>query len=300
MGKITDTTYSTAVPVGSDWAIGTQAAGPNVKRFLMSDVRDFTNMVHAALADAATTMAVNTLYVGSMAAWATANRTYTLPTTAAVGDRIAIMITGGNATYELIITAGTSDTLNGVAGGTEWSRLFITGEVVIMRCVTANSVWVVETDGRIQQAARMSLTGGDITTSAAATWIGVDLDTKELERGCVVTVAGAAVSTVKWRRASFIQISGSWSSKGSASCADNEQMGWSASYGGVPGTGTIMFTTTPNHAGTTAKPIPGGGVSMQSVPAGSVIQLSQYAATTADLGARALAYATYLGLVEIL
>jgi hypothetical protein len=104
---------------------------------------------HVALADANTTMVVGSMYVGSMAAWATADRTYTLPTTANVGDRIGVMITGGNATYELILTAATSDTLNGVAGGTEWSRLFITNETIIMRCVTANTAWVVEYDGRI-------------------------------------------------------------------------------------------------------------------------------------------------------
>lgn len=104
---------------------------------------------HVAGSDANTTMAVNTLYVVDMSAWATADRTYTLPTTAAVGDRIGVMVTSGNASYELLLTAATSDTLNGVAGGTEWSRVFLTGEVVIMRCVTADSAWVVEYDGRI-------------------------------------------------------------------------------------------------------------------------------------------------------
>jgi len=120
--------------------------------------------------DADTTMVLNSLYVVDMSAWATANRTYTLPATAAVGDRIGIAIIAGDASHELLITAGTGDTLNGIAGGTEWSRLFITGEVVIMRCVTANSAWVVEQDGRIAQQALMGLTTA-ATAEAANTFV---------------------------------------------------------------------------------------------------------------------------------
>lgn len=99
--------------------------------------------------DANTTMTVNTLYTVDMSAWATADRTYTLPAVAAIGDRVGIMVTAGNASFELIITAASGDTLNGVTGGTEWSRLFITGEVVILRCVVANTTWIVEEDQRI-------------------------------------------------------------------------------------------------------------------------------------------------------
>lgn len=99
--------------------------------------------------DAATSMEVNTLYTVDMSAWATADRTYTLPATAAVGDRVAIKVTSGNNTYELLVTAASGDTLDGVAGGTEWSRLFITNEMVIFRCITANATWIVEHDGRI-------------------------------------------------------------------------------------------------------------------------------------------------------
>lgn len=107
--------------------------------------------------DADTTMVLNSLYVVDMSAWATADRTYTLPATAAVGDRIGIAITAGDASHELLITAGSGDTLNGIAGGTEWSRLFITGEMVVMRCVVANATWIVEHDGRIPQYAAMYL-----------------------------------------------------------------------------------------------------------------------------------------------
>jgi len=76
----------------------------------------------------------------------------------AVGDRIGILVSASNASYELIVTAASGDTLNGVAGGTGWSKLFITGEVVVMRCVAANSPWIVEQDGRIPCKMILTLT----------------------------------------------------------------------------------------------------------------------------------------------
>lgn len=112
--------------------------------------------------------AVNTLYVADMSGW-TADRTLTLPATAAVGDRVGVMASVGDDTYELIITASSGDTINGIAGGTEWSRLFITGEVVILRCVAADSAWVVEQDGRIQAAYSVWLSTS-ATAETAATW----------------------------------------------------------------------------------------------------------------------------------
>ena len=51
---------------------------------------------HVSGTDADTTMVLNSLYVVDMSAWATADRTYTLPATAAVGDRIGIAITAGD------------------------------------------------------------------------------------------------------------------------------------------------------------------------------------------------------------
>jgi len=159
MSKVTDGSYGPlGTPVGADSYVAVQASGPAVKIGTHANLRDYTNMVQATGTDADTTMAINTLYVVDMSAWATADRTYTLPATAAVGDRIGIMVTAGDASHELIITAGTGDTLNGIAGGTEWSRLFITNEVVIMRCVVANTTWVVEYDGRIPQKCDMELT----------------------------------------------------------------------------------------------------------------------------------------------
>ena len=143
--------------------------------------------------DADTTMVLNSLYVVDMSAWATADRTYTLPATAAVGDRIGIAITAGDASHELLITAGSGDTLNGIAGGTEWSRLFITGEIVIMRCVAANATWIVEHDGRIPCAATWQATGSGTTTQSisAATWTKVLDDTFNTELFDIGPVMGS-------------------------------------------------------------------------------------------------------------
>lgn len=137
-------------------------------------------LAHVSGTDADTTMAVGNIYVTDMSAWATADRTYTLPATAAVGDRIGIMVTAGDASHELIIKPNTGDTINGGSAAAEWSRLFITGEVVILRCVAADSAWVVEYDGRIPCVAKMQaasaqtgITSGawtTITQGASGSW----------------------------------------------------------------------------------------------------------------------------------
>lgn len=153
-------------------------------------------------ADANTTMETGTLYIVNMSAWATADRTYTLPATAAVGDRCAVLITVGDASHELILTAGSGDTLNGVAGGTEWSRVFITGEVVVMRCIVANTAWVVEQDGRIPQQAILRVSTAGTTNTATA------ITNPTASSGCVMTAdanigdaASAAAGTFTARRA---------------------------------------------------------------------------------------------------
>lgn len=98
---------------------------------------------HLAGTDAATSMSANTLYVVDASAL-TADRTYTLPATAAVGDRVGVVVSTSSNTRSVVLTAASGDTLNGVAGGTEWSRLFRAGEFVVMRCVAENATWVVE------------------------------------------------------------------------------------------------------------------------------------------------------------
>lgn len=144
---------------------------------------DAAALEHVAGSDANTTMAVNTLYVVDMSAWATADRTYTLPATAAVGDRVGVLVTAGNASFELLLTAASGDTLNGVAGGTEWSRVFITNECVIMRCVTANSAWEVEGRGRIPCAVSVRNDGTTTQSISATTFVKLQaaLDAEDLD-----------------------------------------------------------------------------------------------------------------------
>jgi len=125
---------------------------------------------HVAGGDADTTMAVGNMYVTDMSGWATADRTYTLPAAAAVGDRVGIMVTAGDASHELIIKPNTGDTINGGSAAAEWSRLFITGEVVILRCVTADSAWVVEYDGRIPCQVVMEAASAQ-TGVASGSWV---------------------------------------------------------------------------------------------------------------------------------
>lgn len=165
--------------------------------------------------DANTTMAVGTLYRVDMSAWATADRTYTLPASAQVGERIGISVTAGNASFELIVTAAASDTLNGVAGGTEWSRLFITNELVIMRCVAANSTWVVEYDGRIPCSAFVARTNTSTGSApGASTWGVVPFGgdgTTSVARN-VGSILVNASDRMTFRRDGIYHCAGSWTS----------------------------------------------------------------------------------------
>lgn len=181
--KLTALTALTALTGDDPLYVVDDAGGtPASRKVTAAVVRDYTNMAQATGTDADTTMAVNTLYVVDMSAWATADRTYTLPATAAVGDRIGVMLTGGNATYELILTAGSGDTLNGIAGGAEWSRLFMTSEIVIMRCVVANTAWIVETDGRKFESCRIDTDGTTAShTRNSSTKISSELATVTLD-----------------------------------------------------------------------------------------------------------------------
>lgn len=118
------------------------------------------------------TMQVGALYVTDISGYS-ADRTYTLPATAAVGDRCGIMLSAGDDAFELLITAAAGDTLIGsrgsVAGGSEYTRLFITGEVMIFRCTVANATWVVEHDGRIPVQVLMRLSTDAASSETAAT-----------------------------------------------------------------------------------------------------------------------------------
>lgn len=96
----------------------------------------------------------------------TASRDFVLPTGAA-GDRIGVHIVDGDASFELLIKPSATGTINAGTVGAEWSRLFIKGESVILRC-TAADTWIVEKDGRISMVGHIELTTA-VTTNAANT-----------------------------------------------------------------------------------------------------------------------------------
>jgi hypothetical protein len=150
------------------YAVDDPATTPASKKITMARMRDFVGMEYAALTiDTANVNGViNTLQYATIAGL-TADRTWTLPATAAVGDRCGLWIADGDTAFEVLITAATGDTLNAIAGGTEWSRLFIVNEFVICRCVVANATWIVEYDGRIPQKGVMRLSTSADGESAA-------------------------------------------------------------------------------------------------------------------------------------
>ena len=152
---------------------------PTSAQTTVGELMTTTGLVHTALADANTSLVVGAMHTGSLAAWATAHRTYTLPAVAAVGAKCGVCITGNAGAYDLVITAAAGHTLNGVAGGTEWSRLLLLGEVVIFRCVVADTTWIVEYDGRLPCRALLVIStppSGEaaatytIPTDAGGTW----------------------------------------------------------------------------------------------------------------------------------
>lgn len=173
---------------GSAVAFNTSGTGVVVSVIATAAFGNNAALNHVAGGDADTTMAVGKMYVTAMSAWATADRTYTLPADAAVGDRVGIMVTSGNASYELIIKPNTSDTINGGAAAAEWSRLFITGEVVILRCVTANSEWIVESDGRIAQTAGLTRAAAQSLAGSAA-WSQISFDTQSFDVGDIASTS---------------------------------------------------------------------------------------------------------------
>jgi len=80
-----------------------------------------------------------------------ADRTYTLPSSASLNDRCGVGVNSGSASFELLIkTGGVGSLIDGVDYSTnEWSRLFIAGENATFLCVDGSGPkWIVEEDGR--------------------------------------------------------------------------------------------------------------------------------------------------------
>jgi hypothetical protein len=113
------------------------------------------NTVASTITTANLTATVNTLHVCTIAGL-TAHRDFILPAVAAVGDRVGVYIADGDDTYALLIKPSSGDTINGGTAGAEWNRLFIKGEIVVFRCVDANTAWFVEHDEMVCEAAIFS------------------------------------------------------------------------------------------------------------------------------------------------
>lgn len=160
-------------------------------------------LVRATGGDSSITLAPNTHYTWDLSTL-TADRTGTLPTTAAVGDAIEISAITGNSSYELLLSTGSGQTcaLGGtvVAASTEITRLFIAGES--MRFVyEATNVWQAY-DGRVPQKAILRVSTAGTTNTAAA------ITNPTASSGCVMTAdanvgdaASAAAGTFTARRA---------------------------------------------------------------------------------------------------
>ena len=131
----------------------------------------------------------------------TANRDFILPVAASIqtGERIGVGLSVGDAGFVLQIKSGAAgDLINGVDhSSTIWSSLFITGEVLIFRCIDgATGNWVVEVDGRIPQAGALSTTTAqtNYTTSAFTQTV---LDTEDYDVGDIVDAATNRSITVR-------------------------------------------------------------------------------------------------------
>lgn len=158
--------------VGLDVSDATDDASGTAKNITAATM-GLTEIATASPTTADVTGVVGTLHCLNISGL-TADRRFNLPTTAKVGERVGVFITTGDDTYELDLhtTSASSDTINGVDAGTNsWSRLFITGECVVFRCITADSAWIVEYDGRIPCEMEAVMTTTNSTAIPHSSWI---------------------------------------------------------------------------------------------------------------------------------
>jgi hypothetical protein len=145
----------------------------------------------------------NAAVVGKIIGWntstLTADRNWTLPNDAQLGERCGIYITTGDDAYEVdILTDATGSEINGANHGvTSWSRLFISNECLILRCIKAGGAgdtdWIVEYDGRIPQAGRSNTTSTQSVSVSTETVM--ELDTNIEEVGCDVDTVNYRIYT---------------------------------------------------------------------------------------------------------
>jgi len=134
----------------------------------------------------------------------TANRNFVLPT-CAVGDEIELKITTGDDTYALIVIGDTGVTIEGGSSATEWSRLFISGEMVRF-VASATNTWRVVYDGRKRSIGRMKLSS-NITTNTAGAETTPDWGAADLNVGDICDLTNDRFNI---RRAGIYRVSGGY------------------------------------------------------------------------------------------
>lgn len=181
-GTLEESSTSSAISLSASTTVMLSVSADAIRRY------ESAALEQVAGPNAATTMQVGKLYLVDGSAL-TADRTYTLPATAAVGDRVGVKLSSGSSSNEVVLTAASGDTLEGVAGGTEWSRLFITGESVVFRCTVADSTWVLDVGGDGRKPCFCAMSKSTVTNTSQLTVTKISLNTVEQDVGGLADVA---------------------------------------------------------------------------------------------------------------
>lgn len=257
-------------------------------------------LVRATGGDSSITLAPNTHYTWDLSTL-TADRTGTLPTTAAVGDAIEISAITGNASYELLLSTGSGQTCalgaTVVAASTEITRLLMAGES--MRFVyEATNKWTVQQDGRIPIQARSTAAGSGSTTqsisAATYTLVNANLMTEEVDNSSSMGSDGGSKMRFTARRAGQFSISGG----GYLNIAEDQKtyIGAIALNGeSVPNT-KLWRVWSSGTGGAMANT----GVNGKALAVGDYINLAVYQGGTGAFNLQDNAGFTYLSVTEVL
>jgi hypothetical protein len=209
---IFDLTAETAMTAAHRLAAST-AANVDAKHatFALMGGLEYDTTFDSAADHADISAAVGTLYGVNISAVTTNNLVLTLPDTANVGECIGVYITTGDDAFELEVRTGaTGSLLMGVdtSAGTDKWKLFITGEILIMRCIKAGGAgdtdWIVENDGRIPCYGRIDTSGGSVDTINDATWTQIDTFNTEIADIGDIVVAAANDELVLRRDGTYV------------------------------------------------------------------------------------------------
>ena len=142
------------------------------------------NEIQASPTGAGVTGVVGTMHILDISGL-TASQDFTLPATCAVGDRVGVFIKVGDADHALLLKPASGDTINGGSPAAEWSRVFATGDLVIFRCIAADSEWIVEVDGLQRLFARAKGSASNQTISSLSTFTKVTCLVTDVSDGAV-------------------------------------------------------------------------------------------------------------------